>query len=123
MVGFLDPEARVAALALEMTHGKPGVLAGDKIVMIAGTHDRFHRGGVEQAVLDEALIDVNANDLAEGDEARGGLAIDVDTRNGIVSLTGTVASEAEKARAAELAGRVESVIRVDDRLVVRTRMP
>src|SRR5262249_41720896 len=43
----------------------------------AGPHDRFHRSGVEKSVLDEALVDVNANDLAEGDEARGGLAVDI----------------------------------------------
>src|SRR5262245_9667545 len=73
LVGFLNP----GELSLEMAHGKPGVLAGDKIVMIAGPHDRFHRSGVEKSVLDEALVDVNANDLAEGDEARGGLAVDI----------------------------------------------
>src|SRR5215510_4347200 len=65
------------AASFEMAHGKPGALAGDKIIMIAGTHDRSHCGGVDQAVLDEALIDVNANHLAESDEARSGLAVDI----------------------------------------------
>jgi hyperosmotically inducible periplasmic protein len=48
-----------------------------------------------------------------------GLRIDVDTRDGIVTLTGTVSSAAQKARAVELAGKIEHVIRVEDQLTVR----
>jgi hyperosmotically inducible periplasmic protein len=50
-----------------------------------------------------------------------GLRIDVDTRDRIVTLTGTVASSVEKARAVELAGKVDNVTRVEDRLTVRPR--
>ena len=48
-----------------------------------------------------------------------GLRIDVDTRDGIVTLTGIVNTAAEKSRALEDAGKVDSVTRVEDRLTVR----
>ena len=50
-----------------------------------------------------------------------GLRIDVDTRDGIVTLSGMVSSAAEKAHAVELAGKVDNVNRVEDRLTVRPR--
>src|SRR5215470_18843551 len=60
-----------------MAHREPSILTGDKVVMIAGAHDGSHCSGVEQPVLDETLIDVNANHLAEGDEARGWVAVNI----------------------------------------------
>ena len=50
-----------------------------------------------------------------------GLRIDVDTRDGIVTLSGVVSSAAKKAHAVELAGKVDNVNRVEDRLTVRPR--
>ncbi len=47
-----------------------------------------------------------------------GARIDVDTRNGIVSLDGTVAAEHELRRALEIASRVEGVRQVDNQLQV-----
>ena len=52
-----------------------------------------------------------------------GVRIDVDTRERIVTLTGSVGSAAEKARAIELAGKTDNVIRVEDRLTLRPRTP
>jgi hyperosmotically inducible protein len=57
--------------------------------------------------------------LADPDVA--GLRIDVDTRDRIVTLTGTVRTQAEKSRALELAREVEGVTRVTDRLTVEGR--
>lgn len=51
----------------------------------------------------------------------GGLRIDVDTRDGVVTLTGTVYSQAEKSQALEIARKTEGVMRVNDRLTVRAR--
>ena len=45
-------------------------------------------------------------------------AIDVDTQNGVVTLTGTVATEAERQRAVQLARETEGVRSVQDRLRV-----
>ena len=43
----------------------------------------------------------------------GGLGSDVDTRDRVVTLTGTVNSASEKARAVEVAGKIENVLRVE----------
>jgi hyperosmotically inducible periplasmic protein len=48
-----------------------------------------------------------------------GLKINVDTKDRVVTLTGTVSSQAEKARALEIARGVENVVRLEDRLTVR----
>ena len=53
-----------------------------------------------------------------GDTDVKGRNIDVDTRNGIVTLTGHVESEAARNRAVTLARGVEGVTRVEDKLVV-----
>jgi hyperosmotically inducible periplasmic protein len=58
-----------------------------------------------------------------GDPDVSGLRIDVDTRDGVVTLTGTVSSSAEKARALDLAGKVDNVKRVEDKLTVSPRNP
>lgn len=47
-----------------------------------------------------------------------GLAIDVDTRDQVVTLSGTAKSEAEKMRAVEIARGVQNVQRVEDRITV-----
>jgi len=52
------------------------------------------------------------------DPTVSGLAIDVDTRDRVVTLTGTVGSQAEKQRALDIARRVENVLRVEDKLIV-----
>lgn len=45
--------------------------------------------------------------------------IDVDSSNGVVTLTGRVGSEAERKRALQLARETEGVTSVTDRLVIR----
>ncbi len=54
-----------------------------------------------------------ANDQVEGD-------YDVDTRAGVVTLRGTVNSEAARQQATDVARRIEGVIRVDNQLTVMT---
>jgi osmotically-inducible protein OsmY len=46
-------------------------------------------------------------------------AINIDSANGVVTLTGTVGSEAERTRAVQLARETAGVKSVNDRLVVR----
>jgi len=62
---------------------------------------------------------VKAKLLAHPDVA--GLRIDVDTRDQVVTLTGTVRSQAEESRALQLAREVEGVMRVTDQLTVQAR--
>lgn len=71
----------------------------------------------EVAVTDAALtIAVKTKLLA--DTTVGGLKIDVDSRNGVVTLTGTVRSQAEKDEALRLARETDSVRSVEDKLTI-----
>lgn len=56
-----------------------------------------------------------------GDSVVKGRNIDVDTRNGVVTLTGEVSSAAERQRAIAKAKEVDGVSRVEDRLTVSAR--
>jgi hyperosmotically inducible periplasmic protein len=53
------------------------------------------------------------------DESVKALSINVDTADGVVTLTGTVHSQAERTRAVQLARETAGVTSVTDRLVVR----
>ena len=50
-----------------------------------------------------------------------GLKIDVDTRDGMVTLTGTVRSQAERDQALRLAHDTPGVKGVEDKLIVSVR--
>jgi hyperosmotically inducible protein len=63
--------------------------------------------------------EVKAKLLADSDVS--GLKIDVDTKDHVVTLSGTVSSAVEKAKALRLAGEVTGVDRVDDRLTVKAK--
>src|SRR4029078_9352390 len=65
--------------------------------------------------------DVKSRLLADSDVS--GLKIDVDTSNGVVTLSGIVANRGQKARATELAGKAENVVRVEDNLLVQQAAP
>jgi hyperosmotically inducible periplasmic protein len=53
------------------------------------------------------------------DPTVSGLKINVDTTDYVVTLTGTVSSQAEKVRALEIARGVAHVVRVEDKLTVQ----
>jgi hyperosmotically inducible protein len=65
------------------------------------------------AVIDDALITSKIKASFAADPQVSALAIDVDTLNGVVSLTGVVNSEAERQRAIQLAQGTEGVKRVE----------
>jgi hyperosmotically inducible periplasmic protein len=87
-----------------------------------GTTGDTSIGTAAEAVTDAGITTkVKSRLLADPDVS--GLRIDVDTRDHVVTLTGTVSTPAEKARALDLAGKVENVTRVEDKLTVRPRTP
>lgn len=71
-----------------------------------------------QALNDGALTAKIKSKMALDDTIRAA-AIDVDTAGGVVTLSGTVRSESERARALQLARETEGVTSVSDRLTVR----
>jgi hyperosmotically inducible protein len=78
-------------------------------------------GGAGDVVVTDAGITsaVKVKLLADPDVA--GLRIDVDTRDRVVTLTGTVATQAEKSEALQLARQVKNVVDVTDKLTVKHR--
>jgi hyperosmotically inducible protein len=77
---------------------------------------------ISGAVGDATITsDVKARLLADSDVS--GLRIDVDTRNGVVTLSGAVSTAAQKSRAAEIAAKADNVVRVEDNLLVQQAAP
>lgn len=72
---------------------------------------------VDTAAGDAALTAVVKTKLLADPKVKG-LKIDVDTMNGIVTLTGTVRSQAEKDEALRLARETENVKNVTDQITV-----
>ena len=72
----------------------------------------------EHALENGALTTKIKSKMALDDSVKA-LDINVDTADGVVTLTGTVRSQAERTRAVQLARETQGVKSVNDRLVVR----
>ena len=72
----------------------------------------------EQALSNAALTAKIKSKMALDDTVRA-LSIDVDTKGTAVTLSGAVTSEAERARALQLARETDGVTSVTDRLVIK----
>jgi len=68
--------------------------------------------------VDDARISTAVQATLTSDKASNFTRIDVDTTNGIVYLNGTVQDAKQKARAEQLAGRVDGVKKVVNNLQV-----
>jgi hyperosmotically inducible protein len=79
------------------------------------------RPGELGARLDDAAITAAVKAKLLADTSVSGLRIDVDTRGGVVTLTGEVESEAARAAAIRIARETEGVTNVEDRLTIRSR--
>ena len=71
-----------------------------------------------RAVIDGALTSKIKAKMALDDTVKA-LKVDVDTENGVVTLTGTIYSEAERERALALARETDGVSQVVDRLQIK----
>ena len=72
-----------------------------------------------QHVLDEGALTAKIKSKMALDDTVKALSINVDTTGTVVTLSGTVHSEAERTRAVQLARETAGVTAVNDRLVVR----
>lgn len=77
------------------------------------------RQGFKQDVLNATLTARVKSRLLVNSNT-GGMAIDVDSRNGVVTLSGRVDSEQEKELAAQIAANTNGTVSVDDRLTVES---
>ncbi len=72
----------------------------------------------DRNMVGDAAITAAVKTKLLADTRVSGLAIDVDTKDGVVTLTGTVKSAAQKTAALEIARGTDSVKTVQDKLVV-----
>jgi hyperosmotically inducible protein len=71
--------------------------------------------------VDDTTITTKVKTALLGDPDVSGMAISVDTVGGNVMLSGFVDSQAQRQRALDLAGRVEGVSRVTDKMSIKTQ--
>jgi len=69
------------------------------------------------AISDDVIVDQVKVKIADDSEV-GGQAIQVDSHNGVVVLTGKVTNDKFKAKAEKLAKKVKGVTGVDNRLTI-----
>lgn len=77
--------------------------------------------GMEKAgaVFDDATITAKVKTALIAEPGLKGMAIDVDTSNNVVSLTGAVQSDAAKMQAEQIARRTEGVKEVKNNLTIK----
>jgi hyperosmotically inducible protein len=71
--------------------------------------------------VDDAAVTASVNAALVADKPSNFTRIDVDTTNGVVALNGTVETPEQRARAEQLASRVNGVKRVINNLQVSRR--
>jgi len=71
--------------------------------------------------VDDASLTASVKSTLVADKAANLTRIDVDTNNGVVSLNGVVESAQQKARAEELARRVDGVRGIHNNLQISSR--
>ena len=89
--------------------------AGDK--MAAATENAANKTA---AAIDDATITTKVKTAVLAEPGLKTLQIDVDTKNGVVMLSGTVDNQAMKERAAQVAQAVTGVRSVDNNLTVKS---
>jgi hyperosmotically inducible periplasmic protein len=70
--------------------------------------------------IEDATVSTRVKAVLSSDKQLGDSKIDVDTRNGVVTLSGAVASTQARDHALELARNVKGVNSVNDQLAVKT---
>ena len=107
--------------ALELARGTSGVTQVVDMVSVRSDADSGNApepGRMVGVVIDDAAITASVKARLLDDPLVKGLRIDVDTREGVVYLTGSVKSKAEKDRAVEIARVTDHVRDVQPNLTV-----
>jgi hyperosmotically inducible periplasmic protein len=111
-------DASVKAASKTKNAVQKGVGKAEQGVGIAADKTSEAVGTAGSKIGDESITTRVKAGLSGEDQLRD-TAIDVDTKDDVVTLRGTVGSDAAKARAGEIAGSIEGVTRVVNQLVVR----
>jgi hyperosmotically inducible periplasmic protein len=117
--GTVDSEA-AKAQALALARGTEGVTdVVDNLTLTAP--QSAEAGRTVGQVVDDASITAAVKSKLMADSVVGALKIDVDTKDGVVSLNGPVKSQTEKDTALRIARETSGVKDVRDNLVVQSR--
>lgn len=93
--------------------------AGADASMDRAAQDTRAMGAAAANKVDDAGITAKVNAALAGDPELSALRVDVDTRDGIVTLSGPAPTAGAKARAAEVAHKVKGVQSVNNQLTIR----
>jgi hypothetical protein len=110
-------ETREAAREARQDAREATATAGASIDRAA--RDTRTMGGAATNKVDDASITAKVNAALAGDKELSALRIDVDTRDGVVTLSGPAPSASAKERAAELALKVKGVASVNNQLTIK----
>lgn len=111
--------AGIAALAVSSWYDQRTI--GERLdATVQATEQKVREADIP-ARLDDAAITSAVKTSLAADPALSALRIDVDTHQGVVTLTGPAPDEKARERAAVLAAAPEGVKSVDNRLEVRTQ--
>lgn len=116
-VDHQDEKDQALRLARE-TKGVRDVVDMINVRTVAGNGDAPEPGRTLGEKIDDAGITMAVKSRLLDDPQVKGLRIDVDTREGVVYLTGSVSSAAEKERAVQLARNTENVREVVTNLTI-----
>lgn len=116
----LDNEA-AKDRAIEIARETVGVVRVEDMISVrtaAGVGDAPSPDRTVGTTIDDAALTARVKSRLVADPLVKGSGIDVDTRNGVVFLTGTVSSPKERDHAIELARTTEHVVEVSANLTV-----
>jgi len=100
----------------EADDNRDGKLDADEFVKAQAVHDRMRTG----QYVDDSVITAKVKAALVKDPAVSALAVSVETRKGIVLLSGFVDSDSQARRAAEIAAGVQGVVSVKNGLTVKS---
>jgi hyperosmotically inducible protein len=109
------PSSETAGQKLDRTTER----AGEKMDQAAA--DMRQRGGEAKDKIDDAAITAKVKTAMIAEPGLKALQINVDTANGVVTLTGAVDSTKSLERATQVAQGVQGVKSVDNRLNLKSR--
>lgn len=87
--------------------------------MDRAAQDTRAMGAAAAGKVDDATITAKVNAALAADRELSALRVDVDTRDGVVTLSGPAPTASAKERAAELALKVKGVASVNNQLTIR----
>ena len=122
LTGAVDTEM-AKARAVELARGTDGVARVTNNLIVRDVAAAMPPAGpdAQRVALTDPSITASVKSKLLADPDVAGLRIDVDTRDGVVTLTGTVSTPLEKDEALRITRETDGVKSVEDRLTLRAR--